>query len=121
MEGLIFAYIVIIIVFLIIQYVVAKKFEKIAFQKGYDEEIHSFAMCFWLGIIGMLYVIALPDKTSGHVKSAPRVKAARRDEEPSEEPEPIVEPVAFFCPVCNAPITHGMEKCPSCRQPFDWS
>lgn len=46
---------------LIINYVFAKKFEEIAFQKGYDESIHSFAMCFWFGILGYLYVIALPD------------------------------------------------------------
>lgn len=46
---------------LIINCVFAKKFEEIAFQKGYDESIHSFAMCFWLGIVGYLYVIALPD------------------------------------------------------------
>ena len=46
---------------LIINCVVAKKFEEIAFQKGYDESIHSFAMCFWLGIVGYLYVIALPN------------------------------------------------------------
>ena len=44
-------------------YLIAKKFEKIAFQKGYDRSIHSFAMCFWLGMIGYLYVIALPDLT----------------------------------------------------------
>ena len=30
-------------------------------MKGYGTEIHSFAMCFWLGVIGCLYVIALPD------------------------------------------------------------
>ncbi len=45
-----------------INLVVALKFEKIAFAKGYDTSIHSFAMCFWLGIVGYLYVIALPNK-----------------------------------------------------------
>ena len=44
-------------------YLIAKKFEKVAFQKGYNSSIHSFAMCFWLGMIGYLYVIALPDLT----------------------------------------------------------
>ena len=48
---------------LCIQYIIAKKFEEIAFKKGYDQSIHSFAMCFWLGIVGYLYVIALPDLT----------------------------------------------------------
>ena len=53
-----------IVVALVINYVVAKKFEEIAFQKGYDESIHSFAMCFWLGIVGYLYVIALPNSNN---------------------------------------------------------
>ena len=47
----------------LINAVVASKFEDIAFQKGYDSSIHSWAMCFWLGIVGYLYVIALPDKS----------------------------------------------------------
>ena len=51
---------------------VALKFEKIAFQKGYDSSIHSFAMCFWLGIVGYLYVIALPDlNICNNIKTAP--------------------------------------------------
>lgn len=50
-----------IVVSFVINYFVAKKFEEIAFQKGYDASIHSFAMCFWLGITGYLYVIALPE------------------------------------------------------------
>ena len=54
-------YLLIIVAAVLIQYFVAKKFEAIAFLKGYDESIHSFAMCFWLGFIGYLYVIALPD------------------------------------------------------------
>lgn len=54
-------FIILIPVVLVIQYIVAKKFELIAFEKGYDKSVHSFAMCFWLGIVGYLYVIALPD------------------------------------------------------------
>ncbi len=57
---MILIYLFILAVALFIQYIVAKKFEAIAFQKGYDETIHSCAMCFWLGIVGYLYVIALP-------------------------------------------------------------
>lgn len=58
---LVFLYIAIIAVLLYVDYVVAKKFEEIAKQKGYGEEKHTLAMCFWLGITGYLYVIALPD------------------------------------------------------------
>ena len=55
---------------IILNYFIAKKFEAIAFQKGYDVSIHSFAMCFWLGLVGYLYVIALPNKKSENVSAS---------------------------------------------------
>ena len=57
------------LVILAINLIVARKFEDVAFKKGYDEDVHSYAMCFWLGIIGYLYVIALPDKKIGTSKN----------------------------------------------------
>jgi hypothetical protein len=36
--------------------------KKVGINKGYGAETHIWAICFWLGIIGYLYVIALPDK-----------------------------------------------------------
>ena len=47
--------------YIFLYYKIARFFEGIAFMKGYTEEIHAFAMCFWLGIIGYIYVTALPD------------------------------------------------------------
>ena len=70
MEGLIIIPIIIAAVALLIHMYLAAKFEQIAFAKGYDKSIHSFAMCFWLGIIGYIYVAALPTK----VKLAPTHK-----------------------------------------------
>lgn len=49
------------IIMLIVNLVVASYMQDVAFTKGYDTNAHAFAMCFWLGIIGVLYVIALPD------------------------------------------------------------
>lgn len=47
----------------IVDFIVARKFKQIAIEKGQDaDKLHVFAMCFWLGIIGYLYVIALPNK-----------------------------------------------------------
>lgn len=35
---------------------------EVAESKGYNaKEKHIFALCFWFGIFGFLYVIALPD------------------------------------------------------------
>ena len=59
-----------LVIVLIINYIVACKFEEIAFQKGYDKSIHSLAMCFWLGIVGYLYVIALPNLKVGYSVNA---------------------------------------------------
>ena len=61
--GIVFS-IIFVVVFFVIGYIVARKFEQIAFQKGYGTEVHSFAMCFWLAMIGYIYVLALPDLTA---------------------------------------------------------
>lgn len=42
--------------------IVAQMMQDVAALKGYGKEVHAFAMCFWLGIIGYIYVAALPDK-----------------------------------------------------------
>ena len=58
-----------IIIYFIITTVVAFKFDDIAYMKGYGPEKHCFAMCFWLGILGCLYVIALPDRGKRKVQN----------------------------------------------------
>ena len=71
-----------VIVYFIINAIVASKFQDIAFKKGYDFSIHSFAWCFWLGIMGCLYVIALPDLKNQQILSK------------NSQPE-TVEPIVF--------------------------
>ncbi len=46
---------------LIISLFGASLMEKAAREKGYTD-IHAFALCFWLGIFGYMYIIALPDR-----------------------------------------------------------
>ena len=50
-----------IIISFVVNYIVASQMETAAALKGYGKEVHVFAMCFWLGIIGCIYVAALPD------------------------------------------------------------
>ena len=50
-----------IVVAVIFNAFVASMLEDAAQRKGYGKEVHAFAICFWLGIFGCLYVIALPD------------------------------------------------------------
>lgn len=37
-------------------------YEKRSYREGYGDDIHAWAIYFWLGIFGYLYVKALPDK-----------------------------------------------------------
>ena len=47
---------------LLVNYIIAKHMEDVAIAKGYDKKAHAFAMCFWLGPIGYIYVAMLPNK-----------------------------------------------------------
>lgn len=58
---LIFLTVVAIIILLIIQFFIACEFEEIATEKGFYEKTY-FWWTFLLGIVGMLMVIALPDR-----------------------------------------------------------
>ena len=63
----IFFALILLVTYIIIQYNVSRLFEKIAFDKGYDESAHPFAMCFWLGIVGYIYVAAMPKLTADEI------------------------------------------------------
>ena len=61
--GEIWPLIIAVIVLIVVQFAMAKMFERIAYDKGYTaDETHAFAKCFWLGLYGMIYVAALPNK-----------------------------------------------------------
>lgn len=51
-----------VIIYFIVNFIIARLMENTAAMKGYGSEVHAFAACFWLGVIGCLYVVALPDK-----------------------------------------------------------
>ena len=56
--------IVILVLFgiLIVNGILAKQMADVAAMKGYGKEIHAWAWCFCLGIMGYIYVLSLPDK-----------------------------------------------------------
>ena len=62
-EEVVLIYLV-IIGLLVINGFLAKQMANVAAMKGYGEEIHAWAWCFWLGIIGYIYVLSLPDKVA---------------------------------------------------------
>ena len=53
-------YVSILILFVAINYMMAMRMQAVVEQKGHHN-VRVVALCFWLGIVGYLYVIALPD------------------------------------------------------------
>lgn len=58
---IIMAYLLGLALALLLNFYVAKQFEIVANDKGYFERRY-FHLCFWLGMVGYLLVIALPDR-----------------------------------------------------------
>lgn len=58
---MVIVYIVVAIIYFILDNYIAKCFAEVAKVKGYRESKY-FWICFWLGFIGYLLVIALPDR-----------------------------------------------------------
>lgn len=51
-------------VVILIKALIDRKIASTVEKKGYTlQETHAWAMCFWLGMFGYIYVIALPDRT----------------------------------------------------------
>ena len=60
MEKVIIALMVLVVI-LILSYMIAEWFYEVAEEKGYHDTKYLW-ICFWLGIIGYLLVVALPDR-----------------------------------------------------------
>lgn len=52
---------VVLIIALVIWFKICKNMSRIAADKGYTER-RWFHYCFWLGMVGFLMIIAMPDK-----------------------------------------------------------
>jgi hypothetical protein len=61
---MVFVYILVAVVYFILDHYIAACFAEAADAKGYHESKY-FWLCFWLGFIGYLLVIALPDRGRG--------------------------------------------------------
>lgn len=61
-EGAIYFIIFGIIVYFLLDAIIANIMEAAAADKGYDKRARVWLMCFFFGVIGYIYVAALPDK-----------------------------------------------------------
>ena len=59
--SFLFGYLIGIAVAIWIDWYIAKQFQEVAKAKGYHASKY-FWICFWLGFVGYLLVIALPDR-----------------------------------------------------------
>ncbi len=53
-------YALVVLVYLAVNFLFAALMNSIAIKKGYENS-HAFALVFFFGVLGMLYVIALPN------------------------------------------------------------
>ena len=74
--GLILVLLLILAGVLVLNYFIAKQFHQIASQKGHPQRKY-FWWSFWLGLVGYLMVVALPDRAqtppspAGQMHTAP--------------------------------------------------
>ena len=64
MLFIILVIVIVVALLIFLDYKIASEFRDIAEEKGYDYINKYFWYTFFLGIIGMLMVIALPDKNT---------------------------------------------------------
>lgn len=69
------------IIFLVVDYYVAKAFQEIAEMKGYSDSKY-FWYCFWLGFVGYLMVIALPMDAAASAEASEKAERFDNDELP---------------------------------------
>ena len=106
-------YVIIVLVCdLIIAYIAACKFSEIAEMKGHKGREY-FWYTFWLGIIGMLMVVALPNLKAAEKKVAP-VKPIPVDNEPTLQSIEQAQTSNTGAPPVSATISNGEKVCPKC-------
>lgn len=59
----------IVAAYFIINLILAHFFKQVAYAKGFDDKCHAWALVFWLGLFGCLYVVALPDLNARKVSA----------------------------------------------------
>lgn len=111
----IFIYFLIVIVYLIIDYLIAREFYNIAGKKGHYEKKYLW-ITFMFGIIGYCMVIALPDRGSEKEKNF------------IAEPTPVVSKSVsasidnsndvICCNYCGTDNPKGAKICKKCHKPI---
>ena len=131
-----FLYLLGIVIALIIDYVIAKKFEEIAEMKGHEGSTY-FWFTFMFGVVGMLMVIALPNTKVPPVfnssekkdvpitiNSAPTPKITTNETHNTSNVQCEAIAVAcsdgsIICPKCGLKQRDNRTVCWNCGQKFE--
>lgn len=107
-----------VIILLVLNFIIAREFRRIAEDKGHDGRRY-FHFCFWLGLVGMLMVIALPDRAgqaAAYSSSAGNHPVAQPPQKPTQKPRRSAAPAAaapWRCS-CGAVNSASRSICDSC-------
>jgi formate hydrogenlyase subunit 3/multisubunit Na+/H+ antiporter MnhD subunit len=99
MEALIFIYLLFLAGLIVLMWFIAKWFAEIAADKGYYDKKY-FWICFWLGGIGWLMVVAMPNKSRTYTapsQSAPTYQTPPYQAPPAYQNAPVYQ---------QRPVTH---------------
>ena len=111
-----FSWIVAIAIAIIILCFMASKMCEVASLKGYDPaKKHIFAICFWLGIFGYFYVLALPDlklrKLLGEKEETENVDKESKNDSSPQNKVTVLENGDWKCPFCGAQNPSNDKRC----------
>ena len=111
-----FSWIVAIAIAIIILCFMASKMCEVASLKGYDPaKKHIFAICFWLGIFGYFYVLALPDlklhKLLEEKEETENVDKESKNDSSPQNKVTVLENGDWKCPFCGAQNPANDKRC----------
>lgn len=107
-------YLICLIVSIIIQYYVAKQFQSVAEDKGYEGD-RFFHLPFWLGLPGWILIAALPDRNNTNNPTIIDEDSKPTITPPSSQPP---KPVITYTEDTAIAILSGCSnvKCSNCNQ-----
>ena len=115
---MLFLYILLFILVIVLDYYIAKQFESAAADKGYADSKY-FHMCFWLGLVGYLLVIALPDRKRNSIREVAPPRDTNHILPTEPQPENIPATTDTFTPVDTAyaiPVGETNIRCANCNR-----